>query len=84
MKRRFRVTDANAEDIKAMIEQITNARVLSIVITDNWAEVEMDEPVYDEDILEEEPWDSECVMCGCERKLNNEGYCSSCWQIWNS
>lgn len=84
MKRRFRVTEANAEDIKAMIEQITNARVLSITISDEWAEVEMEEPMYDEDILEEEPWDDECVMCGRERRLNQEGYCSSCWAIWNS
>jgi len=84
MKRRFRVTDANAEDIKAMIEQITNARVLSIKIVGEFAEVEMEESVYDEPILEEAPWDDECVMCGKERQLNLEGYCSQCWQIWNS
>ena len=28
--------------------------------------------------------DDECKMCGKERILNNEGYCSSCWQVWNS
>ena len=26
----------------------------------------------------------ECVMCGRERSLNDDGYCSSCWTIWNS
>ena len=26
----------------------------------------------------------DCKMCGKGRSLNNEGYCSSCWQIWNS
>lgn len=26
-----------------------------------------------------------CVMCGNEWKsLNKDGYCSSCWTIWNS
>jgi len=29
-------------------------------------------------------WDDECKMCGKDRSLNDEGYCSSCWQIWNS
>ena len=28
--------------------------------------------------------DEECKMCGKERSLNTEGYCSQCWQIWNS
>lgn len=26
----------------------------------------------------------ECVMCGKERNVNDKGYCSECWQIWNS
>lgn len=26
-----------------------------------------------------------CAMCGNEWKsLNDDGYCSSCWQVWNS
>lgn len=29
-------------------------------------------------------YDGECVMCGKERPVNDEGYCSSCWQVWNS
>lgn len=29
-------------------------------------------------------YDGECVMCGKERPVNGEGYCSSCWQVWNS
>lgn len=31
-----------------------------------------------------EPYDSECVMCGKERSLNDEGYCGSCWTVWTS
>lgn len=26
----------------------------------------------------------ECKMCGKERKLNTEGYCGECWQVWTS
>lgn len=26
----------------------------------------------------------ECRMCGIERKLNSQGYCSKCWTVWNS
>lgn len=26
----------------------------------------------------------ECKMCGKERNVNKEGYCSQCWQVWNS
>jgi len=26
----------------------------------------------------------ECNMCGKERSLNDQGYCSQCWTIWNS
>jgi len=29
-------------------------------------------------------WNSECRMCGSERLLNPDGYCSRCWQVWNS
>jgi len=29
-------------------------------------------------------FDDECKMCGKERSLNHEGYCSHCWQVWNS
>lgn len=24
----------------------------------------------------------ECKMCGCDRVLNDKGYCSRCWYIW--
>lgn len=29
-------------------------------------------------------WEAECAMCGKERVINDSGYCSQCWQIWNS
>lgn len=29
-------------------------------------------------------YEGECNMCGKERPVNDEGYCSSCWQVWNS
>lgn len=44
-----------------------------------------DEPAFiwdDEEIYLS--YDGECVMCGKERPVNDEGYCSSCWQVWNS
>lgn len=39
--------------------------------------------MWDDDI-EYEDMTSECKMCGKERILNDEGYCSECWQVWNS
>jgi len=41
-----------------------------------------DDDDYDDDPFE--PCENECVMCGRERPLNSEGYCSPCWTIWNS
>jgi len=38
---------------------------------------------YDDDYYEP-PYESECNMCGRERSLNEHGYCSQCWVIWNS
>jgi len=37
-----------------------------------------------EDDMPLEGFDGECNMCGRERFLNDEGYCSFCWQVWNS
>lgn len=39
---------------------------------------------YDYEFEDDEPFTQECVMCGKERVLNEKGYCSECWQIWNS
>jgi len=38
----------------------------------------------DHDNYDDEPFTQECKMCGKERTLNEEGYCSQCWLIWNS
>jgi len=38
---------------------------------------------YDDDD-DYEPFEDECKMCGKERPLNEQGYCSQCWVIWNS
>lgn len=29
-------------------------------------------------------YEGECSMCGRERNINDSGYCSQCWVIWNS
>jgi len=29
-------------------------------------------------------YEGECNMCGRERNINDSGYCSQCWVIWNS
>lgn len=39
---------------------------------------------YEDDPDYTEIDDDECVMCGKERSLNDKGYCSQCWQVWNS
>lgn len=33
---------------------------------------------------ESDVYESECSMCGKERCMNTDGYCSQCWQVWNS
>lgn len=45
---------------------------------DEYGDIEMFDSYY------EPPYESECNMCGKERSLNSEGYCSQCWQVWNS
>lgn len=43
------------------------------------------DPEYDYDDNEVTVvYDTECNMCGRERLCNSEGYCSPCWQVWNS
>lgn len=29
-------------------------------------------------------FEPECKMCGKDKPLNYEGYCSTCWTVWNS
>lgn len=48
-------------------------------------EASWDEPAFiwdDEEIYL--AYEGECAMCGRERPCNDEGYCSRCWQVWNS
>lgn len=51
-----------------------------VVLSASW-----DKPSYnwdDEDIYLS--YHDFCFMCGMERTVNDEGYCSSCWQVWKS
>lgn len=76
------------------IESIANVRVSSYKIVNSvgYFECETIDPSADyftdgDDNPDDdtyEGYDDECVMCGRERMLNSEGYCSMCWTIWNS
>lgn len=67
-----------AELVEA-IEQITEAKVTQVAEVGEMLtfKVEWPQPAW----RYEEP---ECKMCGKDVSLNDEGYCSSCWMIWNS
>lgn len=85
MKTTFMVEHENymftiAELIEA-IEQITEAKVKKITSYDGERMTFEIVPKEPEAIQYEEPI---CKMCGKEWSLNEEGYCSQCWVVWNS
>jgi len=42
-----------------------------------------DNPIVWEDEEVYIVYEGECNMCGRERNINDSGYCSQCWQVWN-
>ena len=71
------------DDLKRWIEEVSSVTVTSITIVGQHAEVTYTENT--DYTIAQCDWEGvECVMCGIERSLNVEGYCSKCWQVWNS
>jgi len=85
---------ATADDITNLLKYLTvysDARVNSYSV-DSKGEMMVqltNEPpsrnIEPENVREhDDDYSCECKMCGGERPLNDDGYCSRCWQIWNS
>lgn len=67
------------------IEASGDVRVVSYKIVNSvgYFTVEETDEFYGEDNEEVVVWNAECRMCGSERLLNHEGYCSRCWEVWS-
>lgn len=85
---------ADVFEMKEAFEAVNNVKVTAFLIRGGkiaficepieQEPIEPEPPYYDYDFINHSMFDDECKMCGKERNLNNEGYCSPCWQIWNS
>lgn len=85
MKRKFVLTHdqymLTIGEVVDMIAQLTDGKVVKVGQEGDKLTIEIQEKQSEEFSIY---IDVECKMCGCERSLNDEGYCSSCWVIWNS
>lgn len=81
MKMTMKHNGRSAEEIATLFGELTNAEILRVTKSGEFATVHYREVPngYGSDSD-----GSECKMCGKEWSLNEEGYCSQCWVIWNS
>lgn len=70
-------------DVVVAIEELTTAKVVKLTVDED-GKMTFTLEYNDPGSGETEPDYPECKMCGKERNVNNEGYCSQCWAIWNS
>ncbi len=69
-------------ELVSQIELISGVHATGFTyLSDGRIEVHFDE---NDEITEIQDYSGDCKMCGGDKPLNDAGYCSWCWQIWNS